>query len=77
MHRLRLQPGVSHKVTILPSSARLPRTVSLFESYCTACQWDLNIAIEKVVEWSKCWLTNGDIEKCMNKQIEEFMKVGK
>lgn len=37
--------------------------------------WDLNIAIEKVVEWSKCWLTNGDIEKCMNKQIEEFMKV--
>ena len=39
--------------------------------------WDLNIAIEKVVEWSKCCLTNGDIEKCMNKQIEEFMKVGK
>ena len=39
--------------------------------------WDLNIAIEKVVEWSKCWLTNGDIEKCMNKKIEEFMKVGK
>ena len=39
--------------------------------------WDLNIAIEKVVEWSKCWLTNGDIKKCMNKQIEEFMKVGK
>lgn len=38
--------------------------------------WDLNIAIEKVVEWSKCWLTNGDIEKCMNKQIEEFMKIG-
>lgn len=39
--------------------------------------WDLNMAIEKVVEWSKCWLTNGDIEKCMNTQIEEFMKVGK
>ena len=39
--------------------------------------WDLNIAIEKVVEWSKCLLTNRDIEKCMNKQIEEFMKVGK
>ena len=39
--------------------------------------WDLNMAIEKVVEWSKCWLTNGDIEKCMNKQIEEVMKVGK
>lgn len=39
--------------------------------------WDLNIAIEKVVEWSKCWLTNGDIKKCMNKQIEEFMKVVK
>lgn len=39
--------------------------------------WDLDMAIEKVVEWSKCWLSNGDVEKCMNKQIEEFMKVGK
>lgn len=39
--------------------------------------WDLDMAIEKVVEWSKCWLSNGDVEKCMNTQIEEFMKVGK
>ena len=36
--------------------------------------WDLDKAIEKVVEWSKCWIDNGDVRSCMDKQIEEFMK---
>ena len=36
--------------------------------------WNLNIAIEKVVEWSKCWMSGGDVRVCMDKQIEEFMK---
>lgn len=35
--------------------------------------WNLDKAIEKVVEWSKCWLENGDIRSCMDKEIEEFM----
>ncbi len=35
-------------------------------------RWNLDKAIEKTVEWYKCWLTNGDINGCMNKQIEEF-----
>ncbi|MBQ7349170.1 MAG: CDP-glucose 4,6-dehydratase [Clostridia bacterium] len=39
-----------------------------------APRWDLNKAIEKVVEWSKCWINNGDIKDCMDKQIEEFLK---
>lgn len=37
-------------------------------------KWDLEIAIEKVVEWNKCWLSNGDIRECMDKQISEFLK---
>lgn len=37
--------------------------------------WDLNTAIEKVTEWHKCWLSNGDIKACMDKQIKEFLGV--
>lgn len=35
--------------------------------------WNLEKAIEKVVQWSKCWINNGDIRECMDKQIEEFL----
>ena len=35
--------------------------------------WNLDTAIEKVVEWSKCWMTSGDIRKCMDNEIEEFL----
>jgi CDP-glucose 4,6-dehydratase len=34
--------------------------------------WDIGTAIEKVVEWNKCWLAEGDIRACMDGQIEEF-----
>lgn len=37
--------------------------------------WNLDKAIEKVVEWSKCWICGGDVRKCMDKQIEEFLNV--
>lgn len=39
--------------------------------------WNLEMAIEKVVEWSKCWLTDGDVRACMDKEIEEFLGVAK
>lgn len=35
--------------------------------------WNLDKAIEKVVEWSKCWLAEGDVRECMDKQIIEFI----
>lgn len=34
--------------------------------------WNLDTAIEKVVEWSKVWIFGGDVRECMNEQIEEF-----
>ena len=34
--------------------------------------WNLSIAIEKVIEWSKCWMAGGDIYACMMKQIDEY-----
>jgi CDP-glucose 4,6-dehydratase len=37
--------------------------------------WNLETAVEKVVEWSRCWISEGDIRACMDKEIEEFLKV--
>ena len=36
-------------------------------------RWNLENAIEKTVEWSKCWISGGDIRECMDKQIGEFL----
>lgn len=37
-------------------------------------RWNLDQAVEKVVEWSKCWRENGDIGACMDSQIYAFLK---
>ena len=37
--------------------------------------WNLETAIEKVVEWSKVWAAGEDVRPMMNKQIEEFLLV--
>lgn len=36
--------------------------------------WNLDKAIEKVVEWSKCWCNGGDVRACMDKEIKEFLE---
>lgn len=35
--------------------------------------WSLDKAVEKVVEWSKCWIAGGDVRLCMDMEIEEFL----
>ncbi len=35
--------------------------------------WHVENAVKKTVEWSKVWLGNGDVRKCMDSQIEEFI----
>lgn len=35
--------------------------------------WNLDTAIEMVVEWTKCWGEGGDIRACMDNQIEKFL----
>lgn len=37
--------------------------------------WNLDKAIEKVVEWSKCWINGEDIRACMDREIQEFLEV--
>lgn len=35
-------------------------------------RWSVEEAIEKTVEWSKVYISGGDVPRCMDKQIEEF-----
>ncbi len=35
--------------------------------------WHVDNAVQKTVEWSKVWLENGDVRKCMDSQIEDFL----
>lgn len=37
--------------------------------------WNLETAIEKTVEWSKCWISGGDVRACMDKQINEYLEI--
>lgn len=37
--------------------------------------WNLERAIEAVVEWSKAWIAGEDIRKIMDKQINEFLEI--
>lgn len=36
--------------------------------------WNLDKAVELVVDWSKCWIGNGDVCACMEREINEFLK---
>ncbi len=36
-------------------------------------RWNLSDAMDKIVEWSKCWLSGGDVRACMDRQIDEFL----
>lgn len=36
--------------------------------------WNLEKAMEKIVEWSVCYMNNGNAARCMEAQIKEFMK---
>ncbi len=36
-------------------------------------RWNITTAVKKVVEWGKIWLSKGDIEECIKKQIDEFI----
>ncbi|MHB8129754.1 MAG: CDP-glucose 4,6-dehydratase [Mobilitalea sp.] len=35
-------------------------------------RWNVETAIEKTIEWSKCYFNDGEIRVCMDKQINEF-----
>ena len=36
--------------------------------------WNIETALEKIVEWSNVYFTNENVSECMDKQMEEFIK---
>lgn len=36
-------------------------------------RWNLSMAVEKTVEWTKCWMKGEAVSTCMDRQINEFM----
>lgn len=38
-------------------------------------RWNLDTAIGMVVDWSKCWMSNGDIRACMDREIAVFLSI--
>ena len=37
--------------------------------------WNIDMAIEMVVEWSKCWVSGGNVGTCMDEQTEKFFNL--
>lgn len=37
--------------------------------------WDLETAIQKVVEWTRCWSSGQNVRDCMDRQIAEFIRM--
>jgi CDP-glucose 4,6-dehydratase len=37
-------------------------------------RWNVEMAIEKTVEWAKVYFSSGNIPKCMDNQIKEFLE---
>lgn len=35
--------------------------------------WNLDIAIDKTVEWYKCWINGDDVRACMDKEIDAYI----
>ena len=36
--------------------------------------WNVEIAIDKIIEWNKSYMENGDISGCMDKQIRQYLE---
>lgn len=36
-------------------------------------RWNVDEAMDKIVEWNKVWFSHGDIIECTDKQIKEFL----
>lgn len=39
-------------------------------------RWNLEMAIEKTVEWTKCWCSGGKVRNCMDRQIVMYLDSG-
>ena len=40
-------------------------------------RWHILEAVDRTVEWTKIWLSGEDVNKCMEKQINEFLNINR
>lgn len=45
----------------------------LKNTFAWSPRWDLHTAIAKVVEWTRCWRSGGDVRACMDAQIRKYL----
>jgi len=57
-----------HEAGYLRLNTNLIKSIIGFES-----RWKIDKAIEKTVEWSKIWVSGGDVRDCMDRQIREYL----
>ena len=68
VHWLNQYDGGPHEANFLKLDCSKIKTVFGWKPH-----WNLEAAMEKVLEWSRCWLENGDINLCMKQQIHEYI----
>ena len=65
----RINENRVHEASFLKlDCSRLKRTFD----WCP--RWNLNQAVEKVVEWNQVFFIGEDVEKCMDRQIEDYFR---
>ena len=60
--------GGPHEANFLKLDCSKLKTILEWESH-----WDVKTAVEKTIEWTKCFFERRDIEVYMNKQISEYL----
>lgn len=60
--------GGPHEATFLKLDCSKMKSIFGWEP-----RWNLNTAVEKVVEWSKAWIAGEDVRFVMDRQIKEFL----
>lgn len=63
--------GGPHETTFLKLDCSKLKTTFNWEP-----RWNLETAIEKVIEWNKVWISGGNVRSIMDKQINEFINGG-
>ena len=62
-------------------SVNLPKEANFLKLDCSKIKsvlnwsprWDISVAVEKVVEWSKIYRAGGNIVACMEQQLKDFL----
>ena len=69
-YKIKGEENAPHEATFLKLDCSKLKTVFHWQP-----RWNLDKAVEKVVQWTRVYLNNEDVSQCMYKQIDEFLEV--